>query len=204
MSYFDYLKNDVYDIHNKIITMKNNVKSDYSLYIHNFKNPVYLIKLDLPDILIGYTLSLTGNYNILIDITKSLIELFKNNNIYMPNLKKIQFYSDIASINIPKINITYTLKNIKKTSSILGNGTSLDYIKYIESVHILSNEIINNTNFESIYSDKKNNKYVYKTKLDNFKYINTNFIGSIYLYLNKYISKRDLLFHVNYNSKVFS
>ena len=205
MSYFEYLKYNNYITYNEqiiFIEYNNN-------YSYKFTKPIYLIKLDIPDILIDYNLELYGEISskiTIITITKQIIELFKKSNFYFENLKSIRVYkiknNDNILTQLPIINITFTFKNIKMKSSLVWYATNNDIRNNIESIHVLTNIIKGDTNLESIYIDEKANEAIYKFKLDKFKNNNTNLIMYIDSYLKEKYTLKISIYYIIHNYKI--
>jgi hypothetical protein len=202
MSYFEYLKYNVYSTYKEKILLN---KDNNNCYLYQFKKPVYLVKLDIPDILIGCTLMLNGKSTAEFDINEQKIELLKKTDYYFEDLDSICIFTPINKketlTNLYFINIIYTLTNIRMVSTFSGSST-MNVIKYIESIHILTNIINSDTNLEPVYINQKDNLTVYKLKLDKFKFINNLFL-SIRTYLEKY-NLNKLQFYVIYNFKKYS
>jgi hypothetical protein len=193
MSYFDYLKDNSHSIYNETLIC-NKVNN---IYLYNLKKSVYLVKINIPDSLIGYTMLLLGDRTFNVNINKSTIELFKNINFYFPNLSRIEIsklkLNDNSLTNTPKINIQYTLKNIYKYSNILHSSFNIGNYKQIESIYILSKKIINNYNYKLVYKNPNNLFVIYLIiKLDKFEHNNfDNFI-------NEDKSLKDIIIYLNY------
>ena len=202
MSYFEYLKYNNYITYNEQIILNKEIYTNNS-YNYKLKKPVNLIKLYIPELLIGNYLLLYGESKIKIHITKQKIEILKNNNFYFENLKSIYVINSENNkkplINLPIINITYTFKDIQMSSMFISEAYDMDIFNYVESVHIITNIIKNDTNLKSIYIDQKDNNAVYKFKLDNFKIDDCDLLINIDNYLKKYTLKK-LYFYVIYKT----
>ena len=206
MSYFDYLKHNVYSTYNEKIILKynNGYKDSYS---YKFKNPVYLVKLDIPDIFINCTLILNGEEMLDIEITKLEIEILKKTDFYFGYVKSILIFhpfdkKDILTKSIT-INIGYTFKDIRMKSIFTSIATSDTIYNYIDAIYILTNIINSDIKLEPIFINKKDNIAIYKFKFGSFKNTDTNLVVFIKKYLDKYNLKQ-LYFYIIYNNKLCS
>ena len=214
MSYFEYLKHNVYSTYNEKILLNNT--DDINCYFYKFTKPVYLVKLYIPDILIGCTIILDGKSSEQFHINEQKIELLKETDYYLEDLDSICIYTPIddkkiTSTKLYFINIIYTLTNIRMVSTFSSSST-INVVKYIESIHILTNIINGDTYLEPVYINQKDNLAVYKLKLDKFKldkfklneFNSTNLIVIIRLYYSGKYNLNQLLFYIIYNFNKYS
>jgi hypothetical protein len=183
MSYFDYLKENVYKTYTKEIEL---VKNKFYVFDRN----INIVKIIIPKCFVDCHLTLrtnTGrNYSTYIMLYESVIEYLNNFNYYLNDVKDLYLELDAdCSINNNKIKIEYTYEKLYKQTSIKHYSSVIDKLRYTDKFYVLNKNIINDYRFKLI---KKNDElsYLYEIDLDKLKDIDedTNIISYINSILN--------------------
>jgi hypothetical protein len=187
MSYFDYLKENVYKTFTKEIKIEKN-----KFYV--FDKNINIVKIMIPKCFVDCHLTLRTrtctNYSTYIMLYDSVIEFLNNFNFYLNDVKDLYLELNINSIiSNNKIKIEYTYEKLYKQTSIKYYASVLDKLRYTDKFYVLNKNIINDYRFKLI---KKNDElsYLYEIDLDKLKDIDedTNIISYINNILNNGIN----------------
>jgi hypothetical protein len=197
MSYFDYLKENVYKTFTKEITLS---KNQYFI----FENKVNIIKITIPNYYKNRILSIRTNengltYNCNFELCDLVLEYLQKNNFYQSGVLDIFLPVDnniINNINNPKIKIEYTYDKLYKRTEIKYYSSVLDKLKYTNKLYVLNRIKVDDYRFNLINKNKSETSYLYEIDLDKIRDLdeNANIISYIrHLLFNKFNNNKTII-----------